>query len=377
MRILFTGGGTGGHINPAIAIANTIRKQDPEAVIAFVGTSRGLENKLVPKEGYELYHVEIRGLRRSLSLSNLKTLYLTVKSVSDGKKLIREFKPDIVVGTGGYVCWPVVKAASKMGIPTVLHESNAVPGVAVRMLESAVDRIYVNFEETISCLKEKNRTKTVRVGNPLKPDYTVIDHGFARQKLGIEGKYRRFLLSFGGSLGAERVNTEALKLMRDYFAAHPDCLHVHATGALEYEEAKKQFEAYGLDKLPNVKLVEYIYDMPIQMAAADLVICRAGAMTLSELAVMRKPSILIPSPNVTNNHQYKNAHVLEEHGAAVLIEEKDLGDGVLTKAVEELFGDRERLAALSENVAKFAQINAGEIIVEGLKALVGKQDALS
>ncbi len=373
MRILLTGGGTGGHINPAIAIANTVRQSDPEAVIAFVGTSRGMENKLVPKEGYPLYHVEIRGLKRSLSLSNLKTLYLTVKSVSDGKKLIKEFRPDIVVGTGGYVCWPVVKAASKLGIPTVLHESNAVPGVAVKMLESAVDRIYVNFEETKDCLKEKNRAKTVRVGNPLKPDYRVVDREQARRELGIEGKYRRFLLSFGGSLGAERVNKEAMALMRDYFASHPDCLHVHATGAIEYEDAKKMFAEYGLEKLPNVKLVEYIYDMPVQMAAADLVICRAGAMTISELAMMKKPAIFIPSPNVTNNHQYKNAHVLEEHGAAVLIQEKDLEEGVLLQAVESLLGSREKLATIGKNIGDFAGENAAQIIVDGIKELIGSK----
>lgn len=370
MRILFTGGGTGGHVNPAIAIANTLKKRDPNAVIAFVGTSRGIENKLVPKEGYELYHVEIQGLRRSLSLSNLKTFYLTVKSIFDAKKLIKEFKPDIVVGTGGYVCWPIVKAASQLGIPTVLHESNAVPGVAVKMLESAVDRIYVNFNETASSLKSSNYDKIIRVGNPLKPDYSVCGYDEARKKLGIENKYRRFILSFGGSMGAERVNIEAICLMRDYIALHPDCLHIHATGALEYPDAKRMFESYGLDKLPNVNLVEYIYDMPVQMAAADLVICRAGAMTLSELAVMKKPCILIPSPNVTNNHQYKNAHVLEEAGAAVLIEEKELEEGVLTKAVEKLITNRQRLTEMSNKISAFAVENAGNRIVDGLYELI-------
>jgi len=370
MRILFTGGGTGGHVNPAIAIANTLKKRDPDAVIAFVGTSRGIENKLVPKEGYELYHVEIQGLRRSLSLSNLKTFYLTIKSVFDAEKLIKEFKPDAVVGTGGYVCWPIVKAASKLKIPTVLHESNAVPGVAVKMLESAVDRLYVNFSETVSSIKPKNRAKTVRVGNPLKPDYSIMNHDEARRTLGIDGKYRRFVLSFGGSLGAERVNNEALALMRDYITAHTDFLHIHATGALEYPEAKKMFESYGLDKLPNVKLLEYIYDMPVQMAAADLVICRAGAMTLSELAIMKKPCILIPSPNVTNNHQYKNAHVLEEAGAAVLIEEKNLSDGTLTKAVEDIISNRQKLSEMSEKISAFAVQDASNVIIDGIYELI-------
>ncbi len=368
MRVLVTGGGTGGHIYPAIAIANTIKAHEPDSAIAFVGTSKGMENKLVPKEGYPLYHVEIQGLKRSLSLSNLKTLWMTVTSVGKAKKLVREFKPDLVVGTGGYVCWPVCKAAASLGIPTALHESNAIPGVAVKMLASSVDRIYINFEATAKKIREKK--KIVRVGNPLKNEFATLTKEEARKQLGIEGKYRRFLLSCGGSLGAERINAEVLAVMRDYSSAHPELLHVHATGAYGYESFMKAFREAGLDKYPNLVPLEYIYDMPVRLSAADLVINRAGAMTLSELAALGKPAILIPSPNVVDNHQYKNAKVLADAGAAVLIEEKDLTDGLLAKTIDELFSDRAKTDALSEKFRTFAVADTNEILYRDLKALV-------
>ena len=361
-----TGGGTGGHVNPAIAIANTIREREKDSVIAFVGTERGIENKLVPKFGYKVYHVEIQGLKRKLTLSNIKTAYLAVTSVFKAKKLVKEFKPDVVIGTGGYVCWPVVKAAADMGIPTVLHESNALPGVAVRMLEKYVDVVYTNFEATINRLKYPE--KAVRVGNPLVG-------GFIGEKKESDVKmgYEKLLLSYGGSLGAMRVNGEMLKVMRDYSAKHPEVLHIHASGAIEKETAQKTFVEYGLEKYDNLQLVEYIYDMPEKMAAADLVISRAGAMTLSELAMMNKPCILIPSPNVTDNHQYKNAVELEKKDAAVVFEEKELEEGVLTGAVSELLADGERLAMMGKNIGGFAVRNTNELIYNGVRKLVDQK----
>lgn len=364
MRVLMTGGGTGGHVNPAIAIANTIREKEKDSVIAFVGTGRGIENKLVPKFGYEVYHIEIQGLRRSLSLSNLKTAYLAVTSVFKAKKLVKKFKPDVVIGTGGYVCWPVVKAAADLGIPTVLHESNALPGVAVRMLEKYVDVVYTNFEATVKKLKYPE--KAIRVGNPLISGFEVIESD-AKE---IKGGYKKLLLSYGGSLGAMRVNGEILKVMKEYSSKHPEILHIHATGAIEKESALNTFREYGLDKYENLQLVEYIYDMPKKMAAADLVIARAGAMTLSELAMMKKPCILIPSPNVTDNHQYKNAVELEKKNAAVVYEEKNLDEGVLSKAVEELLGNDRKLREMQENIGSFAVENTNELIYNGVRKLV-------
>ena len=368
MKVLITGGGTGGHIYPAIAIANTIRKNDPDAEIAFVGTPGGMENRLVPKEGYPIYHVEIQGLRRKLSLSNIKTLILTVTSVEKAKRLIREFQPDLVVGTGGYVCWPVCKAASGMHIPTALHESNAVPGVAVKMLSGSVDRIYTNFEETAQFLKEKD--KILRVGNPLRGECTAVSYEDARKQLGITGKYRYFLLSCGGSLGADRINREILSLMHSFTAHHPEILHVHAAGSGNYAQVKAEFEQTGLSGYSNLVLLEYIYDMPLRLAAADLVINRAGAMTISELAALGKPSILIPSPNVTNNHQYKNAKVLSDAGAAILLEESQLTEDILARTVEELLTDREERRMLSDNFRKFSVTDSNNLIYNDLMRLV-------
>ncbi|MBQ3066118.1 MAG: undecaprenyldiphospho-muramoylpentapeptide beta-N-acetylglucosaminyltransferase [Clostridia bacterium] len=368
MRVLMTGGGTGGHVNPALAIANMIREKEPDAEIAFVGTSHGIENKLVPKEGYPLYHIEIRGLRRSLSLSNLKTALLVFTSVIKGKKLIDEFKPDIVIGTGGYACWPILKAASLKGVPTALHESNAVPGVAVKMLENAVDRVFINFEESRAQLKHPDRA--VRVGNPLRMKPGSIRYEDARKQLGITGNYRYFILSCGGSMGAEQVNFAMLDLMKEYTSKHPEILHVHATGAIEYEETKKRFEEAGLHQYPNIRLLEYIYDMPLQMTAADLVIARAGSITLSELALGEKACILIPSPNVTNNHQYKNAKVLADRGAAILIEEKDITPKAMTDAVVSVLNDTKCRHSMQESIRSFAVSDAAEKIYDSCKQLI-------
>lgn len=362
MRVLMSGGGTGGHVNPAIAIANIIKKNCPDAEIAFVGTKRGIESKLVPHEGYKLYHIQIQGIRRSLSPSNIKTAYLAYRSFGHCKKIIKEFKPDVVIGTGGYACWPVVRAAASMKIPTVLHESNAAPGFAIKMLEKKVNHVFVNFEETIPQLKCPE--KAVRVGNPLRGDFSTVSKTEARKNQGIEGKYRTFVLSLGGSMGAERINFEVIDMMKEYTSKNPDILHIHATGAIEYEIAKKMFEDAGLDKYGNLRLMEYIYDMPEKMAAADIVINRAGAMTLSEIAMLGKASVLIPSPNVTNNHQYKNAAVLEKAGAAVLIEEKNLGGGALTKAVKELAENREKRSNMETRVSEFAVKDAADRIYE-------------
>ncbi|MBQ4064561.1 MAG: UDP-N-acetylglucosamine--N-acetylmuramyl-(pentapeptide) pyrophosphoryl-undecaprenol N-acetylglucosamine transferase, partial [Clostridia bacterium] len=275
MRVLMTGGGTGGHINPALAIAKTILKEEPDSEIAFVGTSKGMENRLVPKEGFPLYHIEMQGLRRSLSFSNLKTLWLMLTSTAKAKKLIRQFKPDICIGTGGYVCWPLIKAAADMGIPTALHESNALAGVAVKLLAAKVDVIFTNFEKTAEQLRACK--KIVHVGNPLKNGFSTVTREEARGRLGFEGKYRYSLLSCGGSLGAGRINTEALLLMRDFSAKHPDIHHLHQAGVGNYAAVKEEFDRLGLGQYSNLQLVDYIYDMPDRLAAADLVINRAGA----------------------------------------------------------------------------------------------------
>ncbi len=368
MRVLMTGGGTGGHINPALAIAKTILKEEPDSEIAFVGTSRGMENRLVPKEGFPLHHIEMQGLRRSLSPSNFKTLWLMLTSVGKAKKLIREFKPDVCIGTGGYVCWPLIKAACDLGVPTALHESNALAGVAVKLLASKVDVVFTNFGKTAEQIKSCK--KIVHVGNPLKNGFSTVTREEARDRLGFEGRYRYSLLSCGGSLGAGRINSEALLLMRDYSAKHPEVHHLHQAGVGNYPAVKEEFDRLGLGQYPNLQLVDYIYDMPDRLAAADLVINRAGAMTISELALLKKPAILIPSPNVTDNHQYKNAKVLADAGAAVLLEESELREGLLADTVASLLSDRERRHRMAENFGRFSIKNANNLIYNEIKALV-------
>ena len=372
MRVLITGGGTGGHVNPALAIANTIKQNDPDAVLAYVGTKRGIENKLVPKAGYPMYYVDVKGIKRSLSPSNIKAAYLALTSPIKAKKIIREFKPDIVVGTGGYVSWPVVKAASQMGIPTALHESNAIAGVAVKMLQKSVDRIYLNFEKTgesLSC----DRAKLMKVGNPILGGFSSMTREEARKKLGIPDKYKYVILSYAGSMGAEKVNDAVLCLMREFTAKHPEVYHIHATGSIELELCTSQFKEMGLDKCENIELCEYIYDMPVRMAAADITINRAGAMTISELAATGKCSIFIPSPNVAENHQYKNAKVLSDAGAAALFEEKELTDGAkpLIEEVEKLLSDEgdELRAERSEKIRQFAVSDANKLIYNDLVKL--------
>lgn len=375
MRVLMTGGGTGGHVNPALAIANTIKLNDPDAVIEYVGTKKGIENKLVPKAGYPIHYVEIQGFRRKLSPANLKAAYLAVTSPIKARTIIEEFKPDIVVGTGGYVSWPVVKAAADMGIPTALHESNAIAGVAVKMLQKYVDRIYLNFDktgETLTCEREK----LMKVGNPVMTGFASISREEARAKLGIDEKYKYIILSYAGSMGAEKVNDAILCLMKEFTSKNPDVYHIHATGAIEHELMTSQFKEMGLDKFENIELCEYIYDMPLKMAAADLTINRAGAMTVSELAITGKSAIFIPSPNVAENHQYKNAKVLADADAAGLFEEKELTDGAkpLVEKVKALLtdeGETER-RKWSENIRQFAVADSNKLIYNDLLKLVEK-----
>lgn len=370
MRVLVTGGGTGGHVNPALAIANTIKENIPDAEIAFVGTVRGLENELVPKAGYRLYHVDVRGIRRSLSLYNIRSLWLAAISPVKAKKVIKEFKPDLVVGTGGYVSWPILVAASRMNIPTAVHESNAVPGLAVRRLVPYVDRIFTNFAVSAEMLGKCG--KVMQVGCPMLGQFGNISRDEARDRLGIS-RESKYVVSFGGSLGAAAMNEMALELMRDYVSAHPDVRYTHATGGDHYETVKERFDAEGLGQYENIELLQYIYDMPLRMAAADLVISRAGAITISELARQGKAAILIPSPNVTDDQQTKNARALADIGGACMIREPELEGGRITKAVASLLDDVERREAMEKAIAGFAPLDSNKLIFDELMRLAGKQ----
>lgn len=367
MKVVMTGGGTAGHVNPALSIASIIRQNDPDCRIEYIGTKDRLESKLVPKAGYPIHYIEVYGLKRSLSPENLKIAWKTVTSVRTSKKLLKEIKPDLVVGTGGYVCYPVCRAAASLGIPVALHEANAEPGFAVKMLKNAAKVIFVNFEEAAKFL-EKGKCRTVVSGMPVAHRFHTLDKAQARADLKIGTKYR--ILSFGGSQGATHLNREILIFARDYVASHPEVSLIHAVGSRDYAEISAKAAEMGLDRLPNVSLCEYIYDMPEQMAAADLVICRSGASTLSELAALGKASLLIPSPNVTNNQQYKNAKVYADRGAAVLIEDAALTGAALTDAAEKILSDPEKLRRMGRAASALAVRDTERIIWDNLKSLL-------
>ena len=369
MKVLMTGGGTGGHVYPAIAIANTIKQNISGCEIAFVGTKKGIENKICKNEGYPMYHVEVMGIRRSLSPRNIKAAYLALTSPIKAKKIINDFKPDVVIGTGGYVSWPILVAASKEGIPTLVHESNVYPGLAVRKLQKHVDKVLLNFEETKKYLKVADEEDLVCVGNPLRNGFKTVKKEAARKKLGIPLD-AKVLLSYGGSRGAGKINQTVLGLMKEYDAKKTDVVHIHATGDIGREEFNKEFLSLGLDMLGNVEVHEYINDMPTVMAAADLVICRAGAMTLSEIAMMKKAAIFIPSPNVVDNHQYKNAKMLADKNSAVVIEEKDLSVELLCRTVSRLLENDSEREQMSANVGQFAVEDANKRIYDEMIELV-------
>ncbi len=367
MRVLLTGGGTSGHVNPALAIAEIIKKNDPSATFAYVGTEKGIEKGLVEKEFYPFHTVNIQGIKRSLSPSNIKTAFLIMTAPSKAKKIIRDFKPDVVIGTGGYVCWAPLKAAAEMGIPTVIHESNSVPGLAVRKLEKKVDLILTNFEETAQGLTQKK--KVVRVGNPTRAAFGECSKEDSRVRLGMD-KDAFVVLSFGGSLGAPAINRAALDVMEGFSSKRQNVIHIHSGGKLYYEEARESFVSSGLAQNKRLDVREYIFDMSEYMNAADLVICRAGAMTLTELAIMKKPAILIPSPNVTAQHQYKNALALASKGAAVLIQESELSADIVVRRVEEIYADAGLRAKMGEAVGTFANGNIDEQIYAEISKLV-------
>ena len=345
LRVLLTGGGSGGHVNPALAIAEIINLNHPDAEIAFVGTAQGKENDLVPRAGYRLYHVDSMGIQRSLTPSNIKALMLAITSPHSKKtkRILQEFRPDIVIGTGGYVCWPLIRAAAIAGIPTVLHESNCMAGLTVRMLQGSVDRLLLNFEETVEQLHCKKKCEVV--GNPLLSGFGTVPTTQARETLAL-GENERMVLICAGSHGSATINAATLEMLRNIAPKRPYVRFVLATGKRHYETVLREAKEMGLDALPNVVLKDYIYDMPIQMSAADVVVSRAGAMSLSELAMMGKACVIVPSPYVADNHQLRNAQALSDRGAALLVEEKDFARNELQTAVLSLLDD----TALADNL---------------------------
>ena len=362
MRVLFAGGGTAGHINPALAIAGYLREKQPDAEILFIGNRGGMEEKLVPKAGFAMKTIVISGFQRKMTpkaiAHNVKTLTRVVTSSHQARRIIRDFAPDLCVGTGGYVSGPVVRTAMKLGIPAVIHEQNAYPGVTNKMLSADAARVMMAVSDAEKYMKPGARC--VLTGNPIRPEILREERAAARKKLGVDD--RPLILSFGGSLGARKVN-EAVADLMTHTIPGGKFQHIHGYG--QYSRWMPDLlreKGIDPDKTPQLDLREYIHDMPVCLAAADLVISRAGAMTLSEIQATGKGSILIPSPNVAENHQFHNAMALVSRGAAEIVEEKDLTGDVLWEKVQKIFAAPGGAAALGENAAKMAIRDANERI---------------
>ncbi len=360
MRVLMTGGGTAGHINPAIAIADKIKQEHPDAEFLFVGAHGRMETRLVPAAGYPLKTVKVSGFSRSLSLKGLAHNVTAVTRAATAGitcgRIIREFRPDIAIGTGGYVCGPVLRKAANMGIPVVVHEANALPGVTIKMLCKLAKAVLVCDESVRDRLPAE--ANVIVTGNPVKTAFGTIDKATARAELGLDD--RPFILSFGGSLGAAKLN-ESMATVLARGAQDGAAQYMHATGRGNYETFCQTLSAAALDS-HAVRVREYIDDMPRCMAAADLVISRCGAMTLAELPIAAKPSILVPSPYVAENHQFYNAQVLVKGGAAVCIEEKDLTGDRLWDTIADLIASPDRLTAMSKAAASMAVTDATDRI---------------
>ena len=362
MKVIMTCGGTGGHIYPAISIADKIMQRYPGSEILFIGTKKGMENSLVPAAGYPIKGIDASGFDRRNLLKNFKTLSDFLKGEKEAKKIIEEFAPDAVIGTGGYVTGTVVLQASRMGIHTYIHEQNAVPGMTNKMLERLVDKVFISFKEAADSFKSKE--KILLVGNPVRSGFVSRDRNAVREELGIDPS-AFVVLCFGGSLGAEVLNKSVLSLIDDISGKGVKLLFV--TGKRYYDEIKAEFDAVEADK-SGVELIAYANNMPDLMSASDLIVSRAGAIAISEITVSGKPSVLVPSPNVTHNHQYWNARSLSDAGAALLIEEKQIAADAdyFKKEVCALISDGERLAAMAEKSKELGNSGAADMIVDNI-----------
>lgn len=373
MKLLFATGGTGGHINPALAVAGKIREQyGEEAEILFVGTPTHMETRLVPKAGFDFTAIDVRGFYRGLSWNNIKrdsaALVKMFTSSVEARKLIKEFQPDAAIGFGGYVSGPVIRAAAKLGVPTAIHEQNAYPGITNKALAKMVDTVMLTSEDAEARIECKN--PPVITGLPVRGEMVAADRALAREKLGIP-EDRLLVLSMGGSLGADAINDAMVELIaRETKAGNKKLYFIHAYGQYGTDVPDRLREqGVDPDHYGNITLREYIDDMEVCMPAADIVICRSGASSLYEIRALGKASILIPSPNVAENHQYYNAMELVERNAALIIEQKDLTGDLLFEKTEQLAGDPELLHTMEANAKAMAILDATERIAGNLVAL--------
>ncbi len=371
MRIIFTGGGTAGHINPALAVAGYLRCRHPEAEILYIGNQNGMESQLVPAQGFAFAGIHSRGIVRSSGLGAIKKNINAIVQLYSARKeaaaIIKNFAPDLVLGTGGYVSAPVIIQAASMGIKTLTHEQNAFPGITTKLVSRHVDKVLLAVEDAKRHLSP--RINAVVTGNPIREEIVFYKKETARKELALDG--RPCILSFGGSLGARAINEAVADLMA-WHCRDKSIYHIHGTGKKGYDAFLALLAQRGIQLADNPQLMvrEYIDDMPRCNAAADLVISRAGAITLSEIQATAKASILIPSPNVTENHQYHNAMVLARGKAAIVIEENQLSGDGLIDVVHGLILVPDRLAALSAAAAQLAIVDANQRIYREIQQLL-------
>ena len=372
MNVVFTCGGTGGHINPAIAIANIWKERYPDTKFLFVGGGDELEQELVPKAGYELVCVPAYGIRRSKDFQsikrNVKAVWLTVSGIQKCRKIFKEFKPDIVVGTGGYASFQALAAAKSMGIPTCVHESNAMPGMTTKMASKFVDKALVCFPESVKHYKDPSRVEVV--GMPVRREFIYTEKEQARKELGLDE--RPVVMSAFGSQGAMVMNQTMAELFRLEKEAGFPYQHIHAVGSFGWEWMPKLVAEKGIDLVTDtaITMKEYLYNMPTVMAASDVVISRAGASTCNEIAASGTPCVLIPSPNVTDNHQEKNARALEKPGGAVVILEKDCSAQKIFDEIKAIVDDPKKGQAMQKALHSIVVPDSAERVCAIMEALI-------
>jgi UDP-N-acetylglucosamine--N-acetylmuramyl-(pentapeptide) pyrophosphoryl-undecaprenol N-acetylglucosamine transferase len=365
MKIVVSGGGTGGHIYPALALIREIQKKSKTTEFLYIGTENGLESQIVPRENILFKKIHITGFKRKLSFENVKTVYRFLKGVMDSKKILNEFKPDVVIGTGGYVCGPVVYAASKLGIPTVIHEQNSVPGLTNKFLSRYVDKIAICFDAARDYFPA---SKVEFTGNPRATEVLGNDSIKGRLSVGLKTTLPAVLI-VGGSRGAKPINEAVIKSLSELGQKPYQILYV--TGEVHYQHVQKEVDLVG--NPVNVKIKPFIHNMPEVLAGIDLVVARAGATTLAELTSLGIPSILIPSPYVTNNHQEKNARALSEKGAAVLVLEKDLTGKILVEKIDQILLHKEKLLEMKTQSKALGVPNAANQLYKLMEHLVEKK----